>query len=114
MILQRWVPLMVWVMIGILFLVHIRAITLKNSRLVIGIIGALVVIAIGLHIMLRAESDRVKYMQITPRLMPPFLLAKSAVTPDNFFKKTLALKPKLDEERKKEPSSGVFSMDDSD
>ena len=114
MALQRWVPLLVWVMIGILCFTHIRAITLKHSRLVIGIIGALVVVAIGLHVLLRAESDRVRPLRITAKLMPPFLLIKSPVTPDTFFKGTLALKPKLDEERKKEPSSGMFSMDDLD
>jgi hypothetical protein len=39
---------------------------------------------------------------------------KSAVAPDTFFKDTLALKSKLDEERKKEPSSSAFSMGDAD
>ena len=48
----------------------------KISRLkVIGIIGALVVVAIGLHVSLRAESDRVQPIRITAKLMPPFLRA---------------------------------------
>ena len=112
--LQRWVPLMVWVMFGFLCFAHIRAITPKHRRLVAGIVGALVVVAIGVHVSLRAESDRVQPQGISAKLMPPFLLMKSAVPPDTFFKDTLALKPKLEEERKKEPSSGGLSMADFD
>jgi hypothetical protein len=114
MALQRWVPLIVWVMFGVLCFSHIRAITPKHNRLVGGIVAALVAIAIGVHVSLRAESDQVQPHRISAKLMPPFLLMKSPVTPDAFFKDALALKPKLDEERKKEPASGSFSMGDFD
>lgn len=112
--LQKWVPLLVWVMLGFLCFAHIRAITPKHSRLVGAIVGALVVVAIGVHVSLRAESDRVQPQRISAKLMPPFLLMKTPVAPDAFFKDTLALKPKLEEERKKEPSSGGPSMGDYD
>ena len=72
------------------------------------------VVAIGVHVSLRAESDRVQPQRISAKLMPPFLLMKSPVAPDAFFKDSLALKPKLEEERKKEPSSGGFFMGDFD
>jgi len=112
--LQRWVPLLVWVMFGVLCFAHIRAITPKHIRLVGGIVGTLVVVAIAVHVSLRAESDRVQPQRISAKLMPPFLLMKSPVAAETFFKDTLALKPKLDEERKKEPSSGGASMGDFD
>lgn len=112
--LQKWVPLFVWVMFGILCFAHIRAITPKHRRLVGGIVGTLVVVAIAVHVSLRAESDRVQPQRISAKLMPPFLLMKSPVAPDAFFKDSLALKPKLEEERKKEPSSGGFFMGDFD
>lgn len=112
--LQRWAPLLAWAMFGVLFFAHIRAITPRHSGLVGGIVGALVIVAIGVHISLRAESDRVHPQRIAARLMPPFLLMKSPVAPDTFFRNTLALKSKLDEERKKEPSSSAFSMGDTD
>lgn len=112
--LQKWVPLLVWVMLGILCFAHIRAITPKHSRLVGVIVGALVIVAIGVHVSLRAESDRNQPQRISAKLMPPFLLMKTPVASDTFFKDALALKPKLEEERKKEPSSGGPSMGDYD
>jgi hypothetical protein len=112
--LQRWVPLLAWVMFGVLCFSHIRAITPRHSRLVGGIVGALVAVAIGVHVSLRAESDRVQPQRLAARLMPPFLLMKSPVAPDVFFTGTLAHKLKLDEERKKEPSSSTLSMGDFD
>ncbi|MEO8101112.1 MAG: FHA domain-containing protein [Betaproteobacteria bacterium] len=112
--LQRWVPLLVWAIFGVLCFAHVRAITMKHNRLVGSIIGALVIVAIGVHVSLRAESDRVQTQRIAAKLMPPFLLMKSPVPADKFFKDAFALKPKLDEERKKEPSSGGMSMSDFD
>jgi hypothetical protein len=112
--LQKVVPLFRWVMLGVLCFAHIRAITPKHDRLVGGIVGALVVIAIGVHVSLRAESERVQPQRISAKLMPPFLLMKSPVAPGAFFKDALALKPKLEEERKKEPSSSGPSMGDFD
>ena len=112
--LQRWMAIFLWVMFGILCFAHIRAITVKHRRPVAAIVGALVVVGIGVHISLRAESERVQPQRISAHLMPPFLLMKSPVAPDAFFKDTFALKPKLDEERTKEPSSGGFSFADFD
>ncbi len=112
--LQKWVPLVVWAMFGALFFAHIRAISPKHDRLVGGIIGALVLVAIAVHVSLRAESDRIQAQRISAKLMPPFMQLKSPVPPEQFFKATLALKPKLDEERKKEPSSGGLSLSDFD
>lgn len=112
--LQRWVPMLVWVMFGMLCFAHIRAITVKHDRLAGSIVGALVIIAIGVHVSLRAESDRVQPQRIVAKLMPPYLLIKSAVAPDKFFKDALALKAKLDDEGKKEPSSGALSLSDYD
>lgn len=112
--LQKWVPLFLWGMFGILCFAHIRAITPKHIRLVGAIVGALVVVAVGVHVSLRVESEKVQPQRISAKLMPPFLLMKSPVAPDAFFKEALALKPKLEEERKKEPSSGSASMGDFD
>ncbi len=112
--LQKWVPPLLWGMFGILCFAHIRAITPKHSRLVGAIVGALVVVAIGVHVSLRAESEKVQPQRISAKLMPPFLLMKSPVAPETFFKDALALKPKLEDERKKEPSSGGASMGDFD
>lgn len=112
--LQKWVSPLLWGMFGILCFAHIRAITPKHIHLVGGIVGALVIVAIGVHVSLRAESEKVQPQRISAKLMPPFLLMKSPVTPETFFKDALALKPKLEEERKKEPSSGGSSMGDFD
>ena len=112
--LQRWVPLLVWAIFGVLCFAHIRVITAKHDRLVGAIVGALVIVAVGVHVSLRAESDKAQPQRIAAKLMPPYLLMKSPAAPDKFFKDTLALKPKLDEERKKEPSSAGLSMADYD
>ena len=111
---QKWLPLLAWVIFGALCFAHIRAIAPKHNRLVGGILGALVVIAIGVHVSLRAEAERVQTQRISAKLMPPFLQMKSPVDPDAFFKGALALKPKLDEERKKEPTTSAFSLADFD
>jgi hypothetical protein len=111
---QKWLPLLAWAMFGALCFAHIRAITSNHNRLVGGILGALVVVAIGVHVSLRAEAERLQSQRISAKLMPPFLLLKSPVEPDDFFKGAIALKSKLDEERKKEPSSSAFSFADLD
>ena len=111
---QKWLPLLAWVIFGALCFAHIRAIAPKHNRLVGGILGALVVIAVGVHVSLRAEAERVQTQRISAKLMPPFLQMKSPVDPDAFFKGALALKPKLDEERKKEPTTSAFSLADFD
>ena len=111
---QKWLPLLAWAMFGALCFAHIRAITCKHNRLVGGILGALVVVAIGVHVSLRAEAERLQSQRISAKLMPPFMLLKSPVEPDDFFKGAIALKPKLEEERKREPSSSAFSFADLD
>ena len=112
--LQKWLPLFAWAMFGALCFAHIRAIAPNHDRLVGAILGALVVVAIGVHVSLRAEAERLQSQRISAKLMPPFLLLKSPVEPDDFFKNAIALKPKLEEERKKEPSSSAFSFADLD
>ena len=111
---QKWLPLLAWAMFGALSFAHIRAIAPKHGRVVGAILGALVVVAIGVHVSLRAEAERLQSQRISAKLMPPFLLLKSPVEPNDFFKSAIALKPKLDEERKKDPSSSAFSFADLD
>ena len=112
--LQKWLPSLAWAMFGALCFAHIRVISPKHNRLTGGILGALVVIAIGAHLSLRAEAERTQPMRISAKLMPPFLLMKTPESPDAFFKGASALVPKLEEERKKEPTSGGFSLSDFD
>ncbi len=112
--LQKWVPMLVWVMFGALCFAHVRTISTKHDRLVGAIVAVLVVVTIGVHLSLRAESEKVQPQRIAAKLMPPFLQMKSPVAPDAFFKEAFAQKPKLDEERKKEPSSSGLSMSDFD
>lgn len=111
---KRWLPVTSWIVLGVLFFAHIHVIVPRRARLAAGIISSLVVLVIGVHISLRMESDRAQAQRIAAKLMPPYLLLKGAVAPDAFFREVEALRPKLEEARKKEPASGGPSFDDAD
>ncbi len=111
---QRWLPVASWAIVGVLFFAHVAVITPRHTRLVGGIVAVLAVMAIAVHISLRLESDRAQTQRIAAQLLPPYLLMKNPATPDVFFKNADALRPKLEEARKKEPTSGGFSFDDFD
>jgi len=111
---KRWLPVTSWIVLGALFYAHIQVIVPRRAQLAAGIISTLVVLVIGVHISLRMESDRAQAQRIAAKLMPPYLLLKGAAAPDAFFREVEALRPKLEEARKKEPASGGPSFDDAD
>ena len=78
------------------------------------LIEVMVALAIGVHITVKNESEKAQALRISVKLLPPFLLLKRSVTPDNFFRDVDALQPKLEEARKKEPSSSGGFFDDFD
>ena len=111
---QRWLPVASWALFGALLFAHIAVINPRHTRLTGAVVAVLVVLAIGVHISLRIESDRVQPQRVAAWLLPPYLSLKPPSTPETFFKDVDMLRPKLEEARKKEPTSGGFSFDDFD
>jgi len=111
---QRWLPVVAWSVLGALVFAHLAVITPRHLRLAGGIVAIVTVVAIGVHISLRLESERTQPQRITAQLMPTYLLLKNPVAPDAFFKEVDSLRPKLEEASKKEPAAGGVPFDDYD
>lgn len=103
---QKWLAPVNWLLMGVLVFLHLRLIAPRQTRLAGALVSMLVVTAISVHLSLRAESERLMPQRIAVRLLPPWLQMKSPTAPEDFFKAAQALKPDLDEERKKEPPAG--------
>ncbi|MBL8523782.1 MAG: hypothetical protein JNN20_08840 [Betaproteobacteria bacterium] len=100
------------VLMGALIFAHLSVVVPRRKRIAGTIIGVLVAIGIGASIAERFDTDRPQPQRIVAKLLPPFLQLKQPGTPEKFFKDVDALKAKLDEARKKEPSSSVALFDD--
>ena len=111
---QQWQPMLTWALVGVLFYAHVAVIVTRHRRLLGGIVGVMVALAIGVHVTVKNENEKVQALRISVKLLPPFLLFKESVTPDIFFRDVEALQPKLEEARKKEPSSSGGYFDDFD
>ena len=110
----QWQPLATWALVGVLFYAHIAVIVTRHRRLLAGIVGVMVGLAIAVHLSVKNENEKVQALRISVKLLPPFLLLKGSVTPDAFFRDVDALQRKLEEARKKEPSSSGGYFDDFD
>lgn len=111
---QRWLPIASWAVLGALLFGHVSVITPRHKRLAGAIVAMVTVVAISVHISLRLEADRTQPQRISMQLMPTYLLIKTPAAPDAFFKEVDALRPKLEEASKKEPTSGGGGFDDYD
>lgn len=101
-------------LMGALVFAHLAVVMPRRKRIAGAIIGLLVAVGIGATVADRFDADRPQPQRITAKLMPPFLQLKQPGTPEKFFKDVDALKAKLDEARKKEPSSSAALFDDDD
>jgi pSer/pThr/pTyr-binding forkhead associated (FHA) protein len=112
--LNKWEAIFSWLLLGGICFAHLCVVTPKHVRVAGIIVTTLVVAAIAVDFSLRAERQRTQTPRIATTLMPPFLPYKSPATTDKFFKAAQALKPELDEERKKEPPAGAMFFSDGD
>ena len=111
---QLLVQIAASIVFGALIFTHVTVVVPRRKKLAGIILSLLVVIGIGSTIAQRFDSDRPQPQRISAKLLPPFLQLKPPVAPDAYFKEVDALKAKLDEARKKEPSSSGALFDDYD
>ncbi len=100
---QKWLPLLLWGWLGATAITHLRIIAPRALRFAASLVGTLAVAAMAVQFLLRAEDEREFSKSVSTKLLPPFLILKSPVSTDAFFHSAQALKPDLDEARKKEP-----------
>jgi len=111
---QLLVQIAASIVFGALIFTHVTVVVPRRKKLAGIVLSLLVAIGIGSTIAQRFDSDRPQPQRISAKLLPPFLQLKPPVAPDAYFKEVDALKAKLDEARKKEPSSSGALFDDYD
>ncbi len=92
-----------WLAIGALLAAHLRVVVPNRVRLALVVVGVLIVAAISMDYVLKEERQRLQPPQIVTSLLPSFLPTKPPVSTTRLFEAINALKPDLEEERKKDP-----------
>jgi hypothetical protein len=111
---QLLVQIAASIVFGALVFTHVTVVVPRRKKMAGIILSLLVAIGIGSTIAQRFDSDRPQPQRISAKLLPSFLQVKPPVAPDTYFKEVDSLKTKLDEARKKEPSSSGALFDDYD
>jgi Inner membrane component of T3SS, cytoplasmic domain len=100
---STWESAVTWLAIGALLAAHLRVVVPNRVRLVTVVVGVLIVAAISMDYVLKEERQRLQPPQIVTSLLPSFLPTKPPVSTTRLFEAINALKPDLEEERKKDP-----------
>lgn len=108
---STWESAVTWLAIGVLLAAHLRVVVPNRVRLVAVVVGVLIVAAIVMDYVLKEERQRQQPPQIVTSLLPAFLPTKSPVSTTQLFEAINALKPDLEDERKKDPPQQGFGGD---
>ena len=104
---SKWESALVWLIMGALLTAHLRVVTPNRRRFIGAIVGTLIIAAIAMDLVLKEERQRLQPPQVVTSLLPSFLPTKSPVSSTTLFETISALKPDLEEERKKDPPQGL-------
>ena len=107
---SKWESALVWLIMGALLTAHLRVVTPNRRRFIGAIVGTLIIAAIAMDLVLKEERQRLQPPQVVTSLLPSFLPTKPPVPATTLFETINALKPDLEEERKKDPPQG-FGLD---
>jgi Inner membrane component of T3SS, cytoplasmic domain len=108
---SSWESVLLMLVLGALLTAHLRVVTPHRFRLAAGVVGALVIGTIALSVTMRNERERLQSPSIVTSLLPSFLPTKPPVSTATLFESIGALRPALEEERKKDPPQGGIAAD---
>lgn len=103
-----------WIIAAAMIVAHVRVIVPQRVGLIAGIVGGLAIAALALDYSMKNDRQKYQPPTIITSLLPSAFPTKAAVTGEKLFERIGALKPELDEERKKDPPAGFGFLGDGD